>query len=196
MPTGYTSGIYNGKKVTFKQFALGCARAFGALIELRDSSADTPIPDEFKPSDHHSKELKVAEKTLKKANEYTDKEISVLARQDYEKELESWEESRRKGQELKERYEAMLKQVKAYEPPSPDHVGLKEFMAEQLQSSIKFDTSYHGERPKLKTPEEWRKATIKSATWSVNYHTEELAKEIERCQGRTKWVKQLKESLK
>ncbi len=27
MPTGYTTDIYNGKKVAFKDFALNCARA-------------------------------------------------------------------------------------------------------------------------------------------------------------------------
>jgi hypothetical protein len=32
MPTGYTSAIADG--IEFKDFALRCARAFGALVEL------------------------------------------------------------------------------------------------------------------------------------------------------------------
>jgi hypothetical protein len=34
MPTGYTAAIYEGKKVSGKDFLLTCARAFGALIVI------------------------------------------------------------------------------------------------------------------------------------------------------------------
>ncbi len=40
MPSGYTENIYYGKKVAFKDFALGCARAFGACVMQRDDPAD------------------------------------------------------------------------------------------------------------------------------------------------------------
>ena len=42
MPTGYTEDIYNGKDVTFKDFALKCARAFGACVHQRDDDANDP----------------------------------------------------------------------------------------------------------------------------------------------------------
>lgn len=196
MPTGYTSDIYAGKKVSFQEFALNCARAFGALIELRDSPRDAKIPNEFKPSDYHTKELKEANKKLNQAQEFSDTEIGVLAKQDYEKSLESYNEYKQKGLELKGRYEEMLTHVEAYQAPSPDHIEFKNFMVEQLKNSIKYDTNYHGERPNLKTPEEWRKDEIKSATWSINYHSEEHAKEVEWCAEKTEWVRKLKESLK
>ena len=54
------------KKLTFPQFAMRCARAFGALIEMRDDSMDAPIPDEFSPSDYHVKAKAKAEETLKR----------------------------------------------------------------------------------------------------------------------------------
>ena len=37
MPTGYTDKIKDG--ITFKEYAMGCARAFGALITMRDNPA-------------------------------------------------------------------------------------------------------------------------------------------------------------
>ena len=55
MPTGFTCDIKDG--ITFERFALNCARAFGALINMRDDSLDAEIPDEIKPSDHHVKAL-------------------------------------------------------------------------------------------------------------------------------------------
>ncbi len=59
MPTGYTAAVQNGTVTRFADFAMNCARAFGALVELRDEM-DAPIPDTFKPSTHHSESLKKA----------------------------------------------------------------------------------------------------------------------------------------
>ena len=58
MPTGYTSKIADG--IGFKDFALSCARAFGACIEMRDDPSDKPIPNEFKPNDYHKKRMAAA----------------------------------------------------------------------------------------------------------------------------------------
>lgn len=194
MPTGYTSDIYNGKKVSFRDFALNCARAFGALVELRDSP-EAKIPDKFEPSDHHKKALKEAKVKLQRIQKMDDTAINIVAKSEYALEVKEYEKRVKENSDLKSRYEDMLKQVRAYNPPSSEHIGYKDFMIEQLQSSIKFDCGYNPKMPKLKTAEEWRKENIKSATWDINYHQEELLKEIERCAERTKWVNQLKESL-
>ena len=57
MPTGYTIDIYNGKKVTFKDFALNCARAFGACVMQRDDPADEK-PKIMPEESYHTKALK------------------------------------------------------------------------------------------------------------------------------------------
>lgn len=57
MPTGYTSGVAVGKVTDFREFALQCARAFGACISLSDESSDTPIPEEFKPDSANSEKV-------------------------------------------------------------------------------------------------------------------------------------------
>jgi len=41
MPSGYTSDLYEGKNISFTQFALQCARAFGAAIDQRDDACAT-----------------------------------------------------------------------------------------------------------------------------------------------------------
>lgn len=45
MPTGYTSIIDDNENVTFKEYALRCARGFGALMHLRDESLDKEITE-------------------------------------------------------------------------------------------------------------------------------------------------------
>lgn len=54
MPTIYTSDIRDG--ISFKTFALNCARAFGACVEIRDEpGGGEKIPEAFKASDYHLK---------------------------------------------------------------------------------------------------------------------------------------------
>lgn len=64
MPTGYTAPIYEGKQITFPEFAMQCARAFGALIDMRDDPMDSPIPDAFVPDTYHARELVKAREQL------------------------------------------------------------------------------------------------------------------------------------
>ena len=56
MPTGYTAELME-KGEPFNRFVMRCARAFGALIDLRDAQMDAPIPEKFEPSDYHVKAL-------------------------------------------------------------------------------------------------------------------------------------------
>jgi len=52
MASGYVHKMLDDKQ-DFRTFAMSCARAFGALITMRDEPADAPIPDEFKPDPYH-----------------------------------------------------------------------------------------------------------------------------------------------
>lgn len=63
MPTGYTADVADGKITDFVEYALQCARAFGACIMLRDEPISSEIP-EFQPSDYNANALAEAEKTL------------------------------------------------------------------------------------------------------------------------------------
>lgn len=58
MPTGYTVKIYNGEKVSGKDFLMTCARNFGTCITMRDEPLSKPIPDKFEPSKFYENELK------------------------------------------------------------------------------------------------------------------------------------------
>lgn len=69
MPTGYTANIKNG--ITFEEFALDCARNFGALIIMRDEPKDAPIPEQFEASKHHEE---ATSKYLEELNQVFGKE--------------------------------------------------------------------------------------------------------------------------
>jgi len=193
MATGYTSAIEKG--ISFKQFVLNCSRAFGALITMRDDPKDAPIPDELKPTDYHLKALAKAQAELAHLESLSFKGAAKKAEADFIKALAEYDADRDKDRELERKYDAMLRQVWAWTPPTPDHQGLKDFMVSQITESIRWDCGYNRERPTLKTPQEWLTKSKESALWSINYHTRENEKEVERCEGRTKWIRDLKKSL-
>jgi len=195
MATGYTASIEEG--VTFKQFALDCAHAFGYLKDMRESPMSSTIPDKFHPSPHHKKELERAEKALYVVRGLTLDIAETRALYEWRAAVVEWEDSCHRMRDLKAKYEAMLAQVQAWVPPTHEHQCLKDFMVQQITQSIEHDCyDRKPYRPKLQTPQEWLQARVESAQDGVAYHTAELAKEIESCRVCTAWVRALKTSLK
>lgn len=197
MPTGYTEPVRSGEVTEFRDFAMQCARAFGALIMMRDEPSDAKIPEQFEPStDYYDRELAEAQKTLIQIEGLTAAECQKRASEAHNQAVLAWEERREKRAGDRARYEAMLAKVRAWEPPSPDHVKFKEFMESQLTESIDFDCSDKwDDYPKFQDGDDWRAATIKEARRKVEYHKEERRKEIECTEGRNTWVSQLRQSL-
>lgn len=195
MATGYTAAIAEG--ISFPDFAMDCARAFGALITMRDDPTGTPIPERFEPSDYHAEAAEHARSELRDLLRMTPEEREAQA-------IAEWQSSeasrtRRLGElaELRGKYQAMLDAIRCWSPPSPDHEGLKQFMLDQVEKSIDWDCSddmYREPTPK-KTGEEWFHE--RRALWeeSVARHERDYREEVERVESRNRWVAQLRESL-
>lgn len=195
MPTGYTAAVKDGAVTALPEFAMGCARAFGALIMMRDEPADAPIP-EFQPSDFNAKALEAAiarQAALKEMDPSACEEAALKA---YNAQCTSRASEIRERTADRERYESMLEQVKGWEPPTNDHQRFKAFMVEQLQESIKFDC---GEYPMSElvhlTGAQWLAGELQHAQRDIDYHKKAHAEEVERTNGRNAWVKALRESL-
>ncbi len=198
MATGYTAALQDGKEKNFESFALRCARAFGALIEMRDSPMDAPIPDEFSPSDYHQRRLEEDRGELAILRALTPAVAERRARGTYAAAMAEWERGQTERRTVKARYEAMLADVVAWVPPTPDHIGLKTFMVEQLQESIRFDCATGDEdrwKPKRQDGPAWLAEQIARVERSIAYHEEEHGKDVARSHERSEWVRQLRRSL-
>jgi hypothetical protein len=201
MPTGYTADIAKG--ITFKEYALGCARAFGALIHMRDDNPDTPIPEKLPQDNYHKEALEKALKDLSDFKALSSKDLMngfLKHKKDTRAYQKKWYTEKK---ELAKRYANMLTQVKKYVPPTPEHENFKKFMIEQIESSIDFDCGNYADRYKSEiikiknlTKAEWYDDTLKGLQWSIDYHKKELAEESARNTGRQKWVDALRDSLK
>ena len=197
MPTGYTAAVVEG--ISFRDFVMRCARAMGACIMMRDDPHDAPIPVRFEPSDYHTKELKRVEKELAELKSLSDSQASAKARSEAKKESTDAERIIREKNEQRGKYEAMLSQVRAWVPPTPDHASFKQFMIEQLTGSIDFDcdTKYYLDKKQLVlSGPEWKAGRLKSLLHDLDYHKREHAEEISRTESRNDWIAKLRESLK
>ena len=196
MPTGYTYNIKDG--ISFKEYAMNCAKAFGACITMGDEQLNKEIPDEFKPSSYHKDRIDEIQKEINELTKLTEKQIKEICLNEYE------EEKRRKDNRIKEnsnllnKYENMLKQAKKYNPPSKDHIEFKKFMISQIEESIKFDCDidyYENQKIILKDYKIYKQDILEDLHRDMLYHVEKYKKEVKIVEGRNKWLKQLRESL-
>lgn len=195
MPTGYTSVLYDGEQ-SFEDFVMRTSRGMMALVTMRDEPLDAPIPERFKPyTEYSDKRLAEAQSLLRRLDGMTPAQAQEAADAEFSEAEEKWQESEQTRLARRERYEAMLAQVEAWEPPTAEHVSFKDYMRDQLKQSIDFDTSSYSFDSQRLTAQEWVEEKRRSAERDVEYHTGERAKEIERAQGRTAWVQALRASL-
>jgi len=196
MPTGYTAELME-KGQTFHEFIMGCSRAFGALITMRDDPKDAMIPKRFEPSNYHAKSITESLGELAKLKSMTDKEKLAFGQAEKDEDIKSIERRFEKQRVENKRLEAMEANVRAWNPPTYDHRGLKDFMLEQINIS-KNDSRYIQtsldaaiDKPEMVYYVE----AVSNASHNIKYHTEENDKEIKRANERTEWVRQLRLSI-
>jgi hypothetical protein len=193
MPTGYTSKLHDGEQ-SFEAFVWGCARAFGALVLMRDDNSDAPITEDRLTDNYHERRVGECEAELAEWNTTTEEARCAL--------FDSWltsEKSNRVASEakrvaMKARYQATLDKARAWDPPSAEHVEFRKFMIEQLTKSIDFDCSIYDPGP-LPSFGEWCATRSASLARSIEYSRDGMAKERERNESRLAWVRALKASV-
>lgn len=195
MPSGYTADLYEGKTISFQEFAMRCARAFGALAMMRDEPWDAKIPETIKPDDYHKKELKKAEARVEEVESWSNTKAEEKAAECYQKELDAYKKAVAKTQALKQRYEAMLEKVNSWVPPTLDHTDFRKFMINQLQDSIQHDC-HKMAPPKRLTGTEYKNELIQELKRSIKYHTEQHKEAVEAAKNCSEWLRVLRNSLK
>jgi hypothetical protein len=139
MTTGYTSKLYDGEQ-EFSDFVMGCARAFGAYFHLRDE----PNGSLSKIEDRTPEMIRNLDRVQEKYDEFTALSVDEQKRlhQDYVESTQAYNrKTEKRKREVADRYGRMLAKVIAWNPPK-ELENLKEFMKEQLESSIAFDCKH------------------------------------------------------
>ena len=196
MHTGYTADVGDGKVADFATFAMRCARAFEACVTMRDEPSSAEIPEAFEPSSYHANALAGAQETLARLKAMSVDEQETACRKASQEAQDFWDRYEADKVAKRERYEEMLARVEAWQPPTSEHIPMKEFMSKQLRESIDFDCGpAYRARPEPKKRSEWYVKAIEDAASNVARHEAEHAKEVERARWRTEWVRALRSSL-
>jgi hypothetical protein len=205
MPTGYTAGIIDGKITTFEQFATQCSRAFGATIHMRDNPLDSPYEPRT-PSEYYVNSLQSQREKLEETKTMTDEAIV----QDFETllkdSLEYYERELEKTKVNLGRLNSIMESAKSWVPPTEDHEGVRDYMIDQLEITIKADgdPSYHvnkivqakKELEEGIDPKVYREEKIKEIEDRISYYEGEVQKELERCKQSNDWMDKFLESIK
>lgn len=191
MPTGYTSYIEDGVVTNLKDFAMLCARAFGALIDMRDEPTSTPIPKLLKPSRYHKDGMDTKAALIARLKARS----TAGWRSEYGHEVKRIDRDNTKSmkifQDKSARYEKIRKEIEAWKPPK-DHVQLKAFMLDQIRISTEHMDAYtHHIAPFA----EWKALQIHNARTDWLYHKQEWGKELARVKRNNAWVAALRASL-
>lgn len=200
MPTGYTADVVDGKVDDFEQFAKKCARAMGALVMFRDYSTDyIPTIEEVKAQgqiERWKNKISEAIEELYKFDSMTDKELEYEYNKVFIERREAYLRSKEVTERAAERVNAMLDKVRAWEPPSEDHIAFKTFMIDQLESTLHHD----GRPPKeewyaVPDFDEWVKVRRDNLRRNIEYAEEQYTREVKNTTNRVVWYTQLLKSL-
>lgn len=198
MPTGYTEPVQKGEITELSDFALLCARAFGALITMRDEPFSKPVPQEFEVDPRYQTRLDDAVNKQAEFWAMLEPEKMEMWEAEHEERLNYARKRIKECEEQAQRYKAMLAKVEAWKPPTGAHWELAEFMKEQLQGSIRFDcdiSCYSGIILTFPDFEEWKREKLIDLAAHVTHCERQLAEEVERVNSRNQWLKQLRDSL-
>ena len=205
MPTGYTAGIIDGEITTFEQFATQCTRAFGATIHMRDNPMDSPYEPRT-PSDYHTNSIQSKRERLEEIESMSDEKIVEDFNTQLGEDLKYHQTKMEEDKRNLEKLNSMLESAKSWIPPTEDHQSFRNFMIEQIESTIKVDgdPSYHTNKMvEIKkqmeegiNPKEYREETIQEIKSQISYHETEYQKELVRCKDSNDWMDKFFESIK
>jgi len=191
MPSAVTAPIQE-EGLSFRQFALRCARLMGACIRMRDESLEEP-PRKETIDPYHEKALASAKAELRKLEAMTIEQAKVLRDAEARERDAQRRLSAERSSKLRLRYEGMRTKVEAWAPPSPEHENLKRVMLEQLEQD-RIDCEPF-DPPEPPSAVEWLAERLRRAREDIEYHGEKLKKEHEAVRSQNVWIEQLYASL-
>lgn len=191
MPTGYTAEVQSGEITDLKDYAASCARAFGAFMHQRDDSTDAALKYPQPDFDYYESSLKDSIKEQARWSNLSEEEKYAEWSEYYNDALVSRAEAIAKNNEVRARYNRMLSQVEAVQVSS-NLQSFKDFMIDQLKSSIGFDCGEDDSFTiKYYTPLEyvqWCDKKKDTADWNVEYYSKELLKAETRYKESVKFI--------
>lgn len=187
MPTGITSGVYDGTETTMRQYLLRVSRSMAYAMRQRDSDPSEHVKRVEPETSYFDESLKRGRDRIEWLSALSVAEVADQAAQAYEKAYAGWRERRDEKHQLQLRYETMIAEVEAWQP-DPLIQSTKELALSQLHESVKFDCAWSDAPPVRREPSEWLVAEQEAAKRSIKYAKDEIAKAIKRAEETNRYI--------
>jgi hypothetical protein len=161
----------------------------GAAVMMRDDSLDAEITDDAIAgrSTYYSEALKKETARLAELLAMNVDQAEVLAQADFDAAIASREKTIAREQEHVRRYRDMRAKAVAWEPPTPEHIGLKQFMIQQIDESTKYGP-YTPEMPVKLPARQWLVQEIDKISKSIERHAQYMGEDYARAKERIEWI--------
>lgn len=192
MATGYTYPVKNGEITELNEFVLSCARAMGPFIMQRDD----PHSDLPKKIEERSYAQQSLDEYTAQRNEWinlTDDQRYDLYVEYAKETVKSNAETMREAAVVRERYENMLAQVRAWRVTDEVLEPLRNFMIQQLEDSLEWDAKPY--TSEIKSLNEWVNDKYDLLDRMVKTYEGEVAKEKARVEFQHQYTEALYKSL-
>lgn len=193
--TGYVHEMVKND-LNFNQFVWCCARAFGALINMREAPTDAPIPEEVTPSSFYANALKDSQKEVKRLNKMTNEQKIRYGERKKKESISSLKKSIKEQEDTNKKINTMIDQVNEWQPKE-EQKSLKDFILQQLKSSLEKTDHLQNELENKEKidPLELFHLHLSIENNSVQYYEAQVAKEKRNLQETNQWLKNLRESV-
>jgi hypothetical protein len=195
--SGYTAKLVDND-LSFKDFALLCARAMGYLINMRDDSLNVPIPEELTVNPYHAETLEENNTELDKFSKMSYDERVKWGEEQIAKQYTYFIENKFKTAAEMLKVRKVYDKVVAWDCPT-SLASLKKFMLEQLRNCLDFNTDsfYDDELDKLEkiSPIQFYQNHVDNLKDNIAYHAEKQKEEVKWINDANAWLKLLRESL-
>jgi hypothetical protein len=167
----------------------------GALVHMRDDSCDTPIRYPETHSEYHEEQLSRAKVLLNNLEQLSPEDVEAHLLADHKRAVASYEKSLAEAKENRRRIGHLQAEIEGWDPPTQDHVGLKELMTRMLEQDLPYEGKCLYPKPTLEKAQAYLEHKIDSAKRDVDYYTKEIAKSKAQHAECVAWIDALKESV-
>lgn len=142
MPNGITAAIYEGKDVSLRDYLMRVGRSMSLAIMQREENQDAPVRRR-EVSQYERDHVTSTRAELVRLRQMTPEQAGAGAEREFIEATASYEKTKADKAALRERYDAMLAEVEAWEP-NPKVMYVKEHAIKYLRESMDFDLSKDG----------------------------------------------------
>lgn len=177
MTSIFTYDLYDGKEISFRELVLKLTKSERARIDHKNAI-----------------KIREIEERLAEVRDWDEETAIVQAQEEYRKTCEARLHYNRDAEARQQRFEAMLAQVNAWEPPTGNHSWVKETLVEILESEIRTECSPLA-LPTLPSGSEFKSRTFNWLEEELTHYRAKYAKELLEANKRDAWNKALLDSL-